>query len=90
MKNKVSREEILASGVVEARVKTTGFVQRHKFEVVRENTAFGPVPFLVCRTSAALPQSELHRLAEEFQLPIKSRGLTVFPKGKMAKDFEGL
>ena len=85
---KLTRNEILGRGTVELRVTTGGIIQRQKFTVVREKTAFGMVPFLVCQVP--LGSAELVRLAEEYQLPVKSATARAFPKGKMAKDFAGL
>jgi hypothetical protein len=45
----------------------------------------GTVPFLVCEVW--LPQSEVLRLAEEFQLPVKAGDISAFPRGKSLKDF---
>ncbi|MBI2079785.1 hypothetical protein HYT84_03400 [Candidatus Micrarchaeota archaeon] len=84
----VSREEILKNGFVEIRVRVAGIIQRHKFNVVREETPFGSVPYLVVK--AMIPHVELVRIAEEIQLPVRNKEATVFPKGKMVKDFAGL
>jgi hypothetical protein len=86
----LSVKEILAQGFVEYRIKLTGVIQLHRFNVVREKTPFGEVPFLVAVTTRPLTQGALVSAAEVLGLPIKASGITVYPKGKMAKDFVGL
>jgi hypothetical protein len=84
----MDRQGILESGKVVLHAKAAGMVQRHEFSVEREETAYGKVPFLVC--VRALPLTELVRLAEENQLPVKCAGQKVYPKGKGPRDFAGL
>jgi len=81
----MKKEEILKRGSVEVHAKVGGIRQRHVLRVEREKTAWGMVPYLVCEHK--IPAAELIRLAEELQLPIKCRGMAVFPKGKAAQDF---
>jgi len=81
----ISKEEILRRGYVDVKVFVSGFRQSHRLQIVREKTVQGLVPYLVC--SHYVPAPELMRLAEELQLPIKCRTVTVFPKGKMAGHF---
>lgn len=82
-----SPQEIISAGFIEVRVKTGGMAQRFKLVVKREHTAFGEIPFLVSNVS--FPNSEMLRIANELQLPIKSGSAVAFPTGKMAKDFSG-
>ena len=84
-KGKSTKGNILKNGSIEVHVKISGIRQRHTLKVEREKTAFGMVPYLVCDKS--IPTNELLRLAQELQLPIKCKGMKVFPKGKAAKDF---
>lgn len=81
----VSKEEILKKGSVEVRVKISGIYKRIEFKVEREKTPWGMVPF--CVSSYPVPATELIRVAEELQLPVKCKGMKVFPKGKSAQDF---
>jgi len=81
-----TRDEILKQGFAEIRLRRTGTWQRHKFMIVREKTAFGEVSFLVAQFPN-LPKTELVRIADEIQLPVKSGDNVAFPKGKMTKDF---
>lgn len=80
--------EIVKRGEVILIVVVAGMRQRQLFKVVREQTAFGSVPFLVPKKS--LPLSALMHASEESQLPVKSGGQALFPKGKGPKDFTGL
>jgi hypothetical protein len=81
----VSAKNILEKGSVEVRIKSSGMFKRIMLKVVKEKTAWGVVPFLV--SSYQVPATELVRLAEELQLPIKCNDMKVFPKGKAAADF---
>ena len=81
----LSREQILSQGFAEIRVKVAGIQQRHKFVIVKEKTAFGEVPYL--ETKGNVTVSELARLAQEFDLPVRSPLGKVFPPGKGPKDF---
>jgi hypothetical protein len=80
----MTREQILSQGSIEVRVKVGGILQMHKLTVIYDQTVHGKVPYLV--TKARIPDSELIRLASEFQLALKSPSSTVFPPGKSAKD----
>lgn len=81
----VSKEQILKKGSVEVHVKVGGIRQRHTLKVEKEKTAWGMVPFLVF--SRQVSAAELVRIAQELQLPVKCKGMKVFPKGKAAQDF---
>jgi hypothetical protein len=80
-------KEIISAGFIEVKVKSGGFIKKHRLTVVRENTGFGEIPFLFSKES--FPNAEMVRLANELQLPIKSGSAVAFPTGKMAKDFSG-
>lgn len=81
----ISAKQILERGSIEVRIKSGGMFKRINLKVVKEKTAWGLVPFLV--SSHQVPATELVRLAEELQLPIKCNDMKVFPKGKAAADF---
>jgi hypothetical protein len=70
---------------VDVKVFVSGLRQSHRLQLERERTPQGLVPFLVSKHY--IPTTELLRLAEELQLPIKCRDVVVFPKGKRAGDF---
>ncbi len=81
----ISKDEILKRGAVEVHAKVGGIRQRHTLKVHMEKTAWGMVPF--CVSSFQLPVSELVRIAKEIGLPVKCKGMSVFPPGKAAQDF---
>ena len=81
----ISKEQILSQGHAEIRVKVGGIIQRHKFLIVKEKTAFGEVPYL--ETKGSVTVSELARLSQELGLPVRSPLGTAFPPGKGTKDF---
>jgi len=81
----MNKEEILKRGSVEVHIKVGGIRQLHMLKVEKEKTAWGLVPF--CVFSTQVPAGELVRVAEELQLPVKCKGMKVFPKGKGPADF---
>lgn len=81
----VNREDILKNGYVIVKVTVSGIRQTHRLNVVRERESRGDFYYLTGRHP--IPESEMIRLAEELQLPIKSRDTIVFPKGKSRRDF---
>ncbi len=80
-----NKEEILKRGYVDVKVFVAGFRQGHRLEVVRQKTSHGMVPFLICKHY--IPATEMVRLAEELQLPIKHKDTVVFPRGTMPSSF---
>lgn len=81
----MNKDEILRKGYIITKVTVSGVRQTHRLNVVKEKSGAGNFYYLTGRFT--IPQNEMLRLAEEFGLPIKSRDVTVFPKGKSKKDF---
>ncbi len=81
----VDKKDILKNGYVIVKVTVSGVRQTHRLNVVREKESRGDFYYLTGRHP--IPENEMVRLAEELQLPVKSRDAMVFPKGKMKKDF---
>ncbi len=81
------RQDVLRKGYIDVKVYVAGLRQAHRLEVRMEDTPHGTVPFLICRNY--IPNSELVRLAEDLQLPIKHKNTLVLPRGKSLKDFAG-
>jgi len=79
------RDDIIKRGYIDVKVYVTGLRQSHRLNVVMEKTVHGEIPFLVSKLY--IPSSELVRLANEFQLPVKHKDTIVFPKGMAPKDF---
>jgi hypothetical protein len=77
--------DILQKGFVEVKVRIAGVLQRHRFVVTYETTAFGKVVYL--ETRVPMPLAELYRVANELDLPVKAPTGTLFPQGKGPKDF---
>lgn len=80
-------EEIVQKGFAEARIRVGGILQLHRFILEKEKSAFGFIPILVLKTASTAPAAELLKVANQFQLPVKSKDFIVFPEGKSAKDF---
>ena len=83
--NRFDKGHILRKGFVDVKAIVTGLRQTHRLKVVREKSSQGWVTLLEGRYP--LPESEMVRLAEESQFPIRTRDVTVYPKGKMKGDF---
>lgn len=81
----VDKKDILKNGYVIVKVTVNGIRQTHRLNVVREKESRGDFHYLTGRQP--IPENEMIRLAEELQMPIKSRDAIVFPKGTMKKDF---
>ena len=81
----VDKKDILKNGYVIVKVTVTGIRQTHRLNVVKERESRGDFFYLTGRHP--IPENEMVRLAEELQLPIKSRDIIVFPRGTMKKDF---
>ena len=81
----MNKDEILRRGYVITKVTVSGVRQTHRLNVVKEKSGAGYFHFLTGRFK--IPQNEMLRLAEEFQLPVKSGDTFVFPKGKSKRDF---
>lgn len=79
------KDEILKAGFADVRVNVSGLRQAHRLEVKRERTPAGEIPVLVA--THYIPATELVRLAEELQLPVRYKQTIVFPRGKMAGHF---
>jgi hypothetical protein len=81
----INKEEILKKGFVDVKVYVAGLRQSHRLNVVKQMTPQGQMPVLVAQHY--IPRSELVKLAEQLQLPVKHNDVIAFPKGKMPKDF---
>lgn len=68
------------------RVKRAGGIyQRIVFHMVAEPSPAGAYKLL--DTDCLIPINELSVVAEETGLPVRAKGIPVFPKGKASKDF---
>ena len=81
----MNKKEILERGYVDVKIHVSGIRQAHRLEIVRERTSQGSVSYLVSKSY--IPNFEMIKLAQEFQLPIRCRSVIVFPRGKMISDF---
>jgi len=83
------RNEILAKGGTDMRVKRNGMYQLLPFKVIRKKTPLGEVPYLTLENKF-LDVAELMRIAEECQLPVEASNGKIYPRGKKETDFIGL
>lgn len=81
----MNKDEILRQGFVIVKVTVAGIRQTHRLDVVKEKSGNGFFNYL--RGRFAIPEAEMIRLANELQLPIRSKDTLVFPKGKGRQDF---
>ncbi len=78
-------KKILKSGFAELQVKASGMLQKHKFTLKKESSAFGEYYLLEIEVPIGI--SELMRIANEVDLPVRAPTGFFFPKGKSPKDF---
>jgi hypothetical protein len=78
-------KEIVKQGFVDVKVLVSGLRQHHRLEVKMEKLPAGEIPVLVAKHY--IPTTELLRLAEMLQLPVRHNKTIVFPPGKMAGHF---
>lgn len=81
MISKEAKEEILKRGYIDVKVFVAGLRQSHRLTVTIETTTHGEIQFLTSKHY--IPSSELVRLSEELQFPIKHKDTIVFPPGTM-------
>ncbi len=75
-----------AGGSVILRVKRAGGIyQRIVFRMVAEPSPGGAYKLL--DTDRQIPINELALVANEYGLPVRANGISVFPEGKTSKDF---
>jgi hypothetical protein len=82
---RLNKEEILRKGFVDVKAYVSGLRQTHRLKLIKERSQFGWITILEGRY--ALPNDEMVRIANEIGLPIRCKDTTVFPEGKMKKDF---
>ena len=82
---KMGRSQILKKGSVELDVMRAGMRQKIEFKVEYEGTPVGKVPYL--STERIVDLSELLRVAQENDLPVKAPSGKFFPPGKKAIDY---
>ena len=70
---------------IEIRIKVGGIYQRKKFELSKIKHPQGMMKCLIADNNV-IPL-ELLKIANEYNIPVKNSSVTVFPKGKTAKDF---
>ena len=81
----MNKEDILRQGFIVVKVTVAGIRQTHRLDIAKEKSGNGYFNYLMGRFP--IPEAEMIRLAEELQLPIKSKGVYVFPRGKSRQDF---
>jgi len=77
--------EAIRSGSISLRIKRAGMFQFQTFKIRR--IALGKEQFVELYLPKIVDVSELHRIANELDLPIEAENGRAFPEGKGAKDF---
>lgn len=80
--------EIIKKGSVSIRVKRAGMLQFQTFKV--RKVELGGSHFTELYLNKIIDISELHRIANELDLPVEAENGRAFPEGKGAKDFMNL
>jgi hypothetical protein len=81
-------KEIIKNGSVSIRVKRAGMLQFQIFKV--RKVELGGGQFTELYVNRMIEISELHRIANELDLPVEAENGRAFPEGKGAKDFMNL
>jgi hypothetical protein len=81
----MNNKEIVKQGYIDVKVLVSGLRQHHRLEVKMEKTPAGEIPVLMSKHY--IPTTELLRLAEQLELPVRHDKTIVFPPGKMAGHF---
>ena len=78
-------KKILKHGFAEIQVRASGMLQKHKFSLKKEKSAFGD--YYLLEIDQPIGVAELMRVANEVDLPIRAPTGFFFPNGKTPKDF---
>ena len=78
-------KKIIKQGFAEIRVKVSGVIQKHKFTLKKESSAFGD--YYVLEIDKPIIVAELMRAANEIDCPLRALTGFFFPNGKGPKDF---
>ena len=78
-------KKIIARGFAELRVRVAGVIQKHKFTLRKEKSAFGD--YYLLEIDKPIVVSELMRAANEVGFPLRAPTGFFFPTGKTPKDF---
>jgi hypothetical protein len=78
-------KKIIKQGYAEIRVRVSGVIQKHKFTLKEEKSAFGD--YYVLEIDQPIMLAELLRAANEVDSPLRATTGFFFPIGKTPKDF---
>ena len=78
-------KKIIKQGYAEIKVRVSGVIQKHKFTLKKEESAFGD--YYVLETDQPIILAELMRAANEVDCPLRAPTGFFFPNGKTPKDF---
>lgn len=78
-------KKIIKQGSVEIKVRVSGIIQKHKFTLKKEESAFGD--YYILEIDQPIMLAEIMRAANEVGFPIRSSTGFFFPNGTTPKDF---
>jgi hypothetical protein len=78
-------KKVLKQGYADIRLRVSGMLQKHRFTLKTEKSAFGN--YYLLETGVPMPSAELVRSANEVGFPLRSPTGLFFPPGKGPKDF---
>lgn len=78
-------KKIIKKGFAEIRIRVSGIIQKHRFELKKEKSAFGE--FYMLTIDRVVMAAEALRAANEVGFPIRAQNGVFFPAGKAPKDF---
>jgi hypothetical protein len=79
-------KKIIKDGFAQIKVRVSGMLQNHKFDLKKEDSAFGAYYFL--ESDVPIMAAEMMRAANEVGFPLRSPTGMFFPKGTTPRDFQ--
>ena len=71
---------------IEVRFESPSGIKRMKVEIREEKTPFGSYKYIFLPKEEIIPQKEVIKIANNFNMPVVHGELKVFPTGKTARD----
>jgi len=77
--------KIIKQGFADIRLRVSGMIQKHRFELKKEKSAFGDY-YMLCLDKIVIAAEAL-KTANEVGFPLKVQNGLFFPAGKTPRDF---
>jgi hypothetical protein len=78
-------KKIIRQGFADIRLRVSGMIQKHRFELKKEKSAYGDY-YMLCLDKIIMAAEAL-KAANEVGFPLKVQNGLFFPAGKAPRDF---